>query len=77
MNPYRRSALFLIRLIAFGLALFTVLQLGAYVFYLKTNKKPADGRLAITLKIIPGLVGLGLMIKSGAIARKLTEDFDE
>lgn len=77
MNPYTRAALFLIRLIAFGFILTGALLLGAYFFSLKAGKHPEGGIISLSLKTLPLLVGLVLLFKSYAIARKLTEDFDE
>ena len=77
MSPYRRSALFLIRLVAFGLILFTVLWVALSVFASKAGKQPEAGWHVLALKVVPGVLGLFLFAKSGAIARRLTEDFEE
>ncbi|MFN7140732.1 MAG: hypothetical protein ACK4UN_15455 [Limisphaerales bacterium] len=77
MSPYRRAALLLIRLVAFGLMLFSVLQVGAYFFLLRTGQSPTDGPFLLTLKVLPFLVGLYLLVKSSSIAKRLTEDFEE
>jgi hypothetical protein len=76
MNPYTKAAVFLIRLIAFGCILCSLLLLGSNLFLLMTGKKSEDGMLSMALKSLPFIVGLLLLIKSYAIARKLTEDFD-
>jgi hypothetical protein len=77
MNPYRKAALLLIRMVAFAFILVGLLLLSSYVFYAVGQKKPEGGIIWILLKAIPVLIGLVLLLKSGAIARKLTEDFDE
>jgi len=77
MNPYTKAALFVIRMIAFGCILCSLLLLASYVFYLKTEKRPDVGTLSIILKSLPLLFGFVLLFKSSAIAKKLTEDFDE
>jgi len=77
MNPYTKAALFLIRLVAFGFILFSLLQLSTYLFYFFGEKKPAGSALSILLKTLPLVIGLVLLLKSYKIARKLTEDFDE
>jgi hypothetical protein len=77
MNPYTKAALFLIRMIAFGCILCSLLLLASYVFYLRAEKKPDDGVISLILKTLPLLVGFVLLCKSGAIAKKLTEQFDE
>lgn len=76
MSPYRKTALLLIRLVAFGCMLFSLLQLGAHLIALKAGK-PVDSTIVITLKSLPLVVGIVLMVKSYSIAKKLTEDFDE
>lgn len=77
MSPYRRAALLLIRLVAFGFILFSILQMGAYFLMVRTDKTPEDSLVMISLKTIPLLIGLAVLIKSSAIAKKLTEDFEE
>jgi hypothetical protein len=77
MNPYTKAARFLIRMVAFGFILFGVLLLSSYVFYFAGHKKPDEGVLWMILKSLPVIFGLVLLLKSHAIARKLTEDFDE
>ena len=77
MNPYTKAALFLLRMIAFGFVLVSVLQLGSLVFYFAGPKKPVIDWVSVGLRSIPLLIGLVLLIKSYAIARKLTEHFDE
>jgi hypothetical protein len=77
MNPYRRAALFLIRLIAFGLILFSLLQVSSYYFSLKTRKKSEQSALAISLKTVPFLIGFILLVKGKSIAKKFTEDLDD
>jgi len=78
MNPYTRAALFLIRLIATGFILFTVLPVAAYLaVFLKSGKKPELSALSIFWQSLSLLIGLALLFKSNAIAKKLTEDFEE
>jgi hypothetical protein len=76
MNPYTKAALFLIRLIAFGCIMTSLLLLGSYIFYLKTGRHPADGVLSLILKTLPLIIGVVLLVKGYAIAKKLTEDLD-
>ncbi|MBA4148251.1 MAG: hypothetical protein H0X66_09055 [Verrucomicrobia bacterium] len=76
MSPYRRAALLLIRLVAFGLMLFSILQMGAYFFLVRTGKTPDDSLVMISLKTLPLLIGFGLLIKSSSIAKRVTEDFE-
>ena len=77
MNPYRKAALLLIRLIAFGFMIFSAFQFFFYYLANKTGKKINDSTVLMVLKTLPFLIGLILLIKSYSIAKKLTEDFDE
>ena len=76
MNPYTKGALFIIRMVAFGFILLGALPLGAD-YFVSRQHKPGDGIFWIALEILSVLAGLVLLGKSGAIAKKLTEDFDE
>ena len=77
MNPYRKAALLLIRLVAFGFVMFGGLQAGLYFLMQKSGRKIEDGAVLMALKTLPLLIGLVLLIKSYAIAKRLTEDFEE
>ncbi|MEO7297261.1 MAG: hypothetical protein ABI042_01645 [Verrucomicrobiota bacterium] len=76
MNPYTKAALFIIRLVAFAFVLFGALPLGADYFARRQNK-PIGSTLWLFLEIFSLLLGFVLLFKSGAIAKKLTEDFEE
>ena len=76
MNPYTKAALFIIRLAAFAFILFGALPLGAD-YFARRQGKPSAGTIWLFLEIFSVLLGFVLLFKSGAIARKLTEDFDE
>ena len=76
MNPYTKAALFIIRLIAFAFILFGALPLSADYFARRHNK-PSGSTLWLFLEIFSLLLGFVLLFKSGAIAKKLTKDFDE
>ena len=76
MNPYTKAALFITRLVAFGFILFGALPLGADYLARRQNK-PSGSTLWLFLEILSLLVGFVLLFKSGAIAKKLTEDFEE
>jgi hypothetical protein len=76
MNPYRRIALTVIRLVAAGCLLISTLNLGLY--YLKTHQARDSMQIGRCLLLaIPLVIGILLLIKSTAIARRLTQDFDE
>ena len=77
MNPYTKVVLFVIRLVAFGLTFTSLLYLSSYALLAFEKKSSGEGNLWMILKAIPFLAGVILWIKSYAIARKLTEDFDE
>ena len=76
MNPYKKAALFIIRLVAFAFILFGSLQLGAE-YFARRQHKPSGSMIWLFLEIFSLLLGFVLLFKSGAIAKKLTEDFDE
>ncbi len=76
MNPYFKAALFLIRLIAAGFAIFGITLLCGDLFLLLSHK-PISGRGTLALKVLPLLIGLLLFVKSYALAKHLTRDFDE
>ena len=55
-----------------------LLQFAAYLaVFLKSGKKPELTALSIFWQSLSFLIGLALLIKSNAIAKKLTEDFEE
>jgi hypothetical protein len=76
MNPYFKAALFLIRLVAAG---FCILSLALYSsdVFLMLSHRPISGRASLALKLLPLLIGLALFVKSYALAKRLTKDFDE
>lgn len=76
MNPYRKAALFIIRLVAFAFILFGALQLGAD-YFTRRRGQPSAEMIWLILEILSVLLGIVLLLKSGTIAKKLTEDFDE
>jgi hypothetical protein len=76
MNPYFRAALFLIRLIAAGFAIFGITLLCGDVFLLLSHK-PISGPGTLALKLLPLLIGLVLFLKSYSLAKRLTRDFEE
>ncbi len=76
MNPYTKAALFIIRLVAFAFILFGALPLGADYFASRQGK-PTSGLFWLALEILSLSIGVVLLFRSGAIAKKLTEDFEE
>ncbi len=75
MNPYFKAALFLIRLIAAGFVIFGFTLLCSDLF-LMLSHKPVSGPGTLALKALPILIGLVLFLKSYALAKHLTKDFD-
>ena len=76
MNPYQQAALFLIRLVASGLMLFGFIYLGLYLF--KSFLAKSEVQIgSCLLSTIPVVIGLVILIKSSAIANRLTRNFDE
>ena len=75
MNPYRRAALFLIRLIAGGFLCIGVFYLFPDAVLLRAHRKV--GALPVTGHCLIFIAGMILLLKSDSLARKLTEDFDE
>jgi uncharacterized membrane protein len=76
MNPYFKAALFLIRLIAAGFCILSLTLLSSDVF-LMLSHRPISGRTSLAFKVLPLLIGLALYLKSFALAKRLTKDFDE
>ena len=76
MNPYKKAALLLIRLVASGFMLFGFIYLGLYLVksYLARSEVQIGSCLLLA---IPEVIGLVILIKSAAIANRLTRDFDE
>jgi hypothetical protein len=76
MNPYRKAATLLVRLIALGLMLVPLILFGLDYFARKTQHT-TPSTFATFLKVGSALLGVILLFASGAIARRLTRDFDE
>lgn len=69
-------ATLVLRMIAFGLMTVGLLWFGE-ILYQKLQHKPLPGFFNIVFKTLVLLAGLVLMVKSRALARHWTEDFDE
>ena len=76
MNPYKRAALLLIRLVASGFIVVGCINLAFYLLkpFLDKSDVPV---VPCFLWSIPVVIGLVILIKSTAIASRLTQDFDE
>ncbi|HPY31469.1 MAG TPA: hypothetical protein PLT00_13730 [Verrucomicrobiota bacterium] len=75
MNPYGKGAALLLRLVALGLLAFGSLSLWLEFMRQRIGKEVSTGRCV--LYGVAGLVGLGLLFGSAAVARRLTRFFDE
>ncbi|MDB6125580.1 MAG: hypothetical protein JWQ71_4573 [Pedosphaera sp.] len=76
MNPYTKIALTVIRLLGAGFLLIGGMNLGLY--WIKIRHGQAHFQIWRCLYLsLPIVIGLGLLVKSSALARRLTQDFDE
>lgn len=76
MNPYKKAALLLVRLIASGLMLFGLITLSLYLLKSFVDKSDVPTGRCLLMGI-PVALGLAILVKSSAIAGRLTQDFDE
>jgi type II secretory pathway component PulF len=76
MNPFTRIVLTVIRLLGAGLLLVGGMNLGLYWFKTHHDKTNIQIWRCFYLST-PLLAGLLLLLKSSALARRLTQDFDE
>ncbi len=77
MNPYTKAVLSVLRLVAAGLILTSLVYLSSFVFFAVGRKASGEGFFPVMLKGVPMILGVILWMRSYAIARKLTEDFDD
>lgn len=76
MNPYRKGAAMLLRLVALGLA--SVGGLNTWLEFLRERAGKGPPRLGYVVGFSAlTLAGLVLLFCSGTLAKRLTEDFDE
>lgn len=76
MNPYGKGAAMLLRLVALGLLAFG--GLNTWLEFMR--ERVGKGEASLGHCVVYGLValaGLVLLFGSGALARRLTRDFDE
>ena len=76
MSPYEKAILFLIRSLALGLVLTSLVLYGSYFFYMVAGKKAEETIQAKILKGVPLITGVILLIKGGSIARKIAEKIE-
>jgi hypothetical protein len=76
MNPYKKIALTVIRLLGAGCFLIGTMNLGLYWFKNHHDKIPINTGHCLWLSL-PLVIGLLLLVKSSALAHRLTRDFDE
>ena len=76
MNPYKKAALLLVRLVASGLMLFGAINIALYLLKSFLNKSDVPMGACLVMGI-PMVIGLVILVKSSAIAGRLTQNFDE
>jgi len=76
MSPIEKALRFVIRTLAAGLILVSVLLFSTYVFYLVGGKKVEANISDNILKALPLLAGIVLWIKSGSLAEQLSDHFE-
>ena len=76
MNVLYPKALTLLRVVAVSLILPGSLVLAAYVLHARRDHQPVQVLHCLSLSI-PLVMGVVILLKSQAWARRLTQDFDE
>jgi hypothetical protein len=76
MNPYRKGAAMLLRLVALGLVIFGGLNTWLEFLRERAGKGPPRVGFVVLFGALT-VAGLVLLVGSGALAKRLTEDFDE
>ena len=77
MSPYRKGALLVVRLVAFALVLVPGLLVISDFFDSKLHHGSGSNVFSLAWKGALFIAGTMLLIKSDAIAKKLTEDLDD
>jgi len=75
-NYYDRKALIVVRLVAAGFLVVGFLNLGVYWLKSHTDKTAMSIGRCLYLSI-PLVIGLAILIKASALARRVTEYLDE
>jgi hypothetical protein len=75
LSPYTKAALFVIRVIAFGLIILSFCLYSTDLFLVLANRPLRTGA-GLALKGLPLVAGLILYWKSDGIAKKLTKDLE-
>ena len=76
MNPYGRIALTVVRLIASGFLLVGAMDLGLYWFKSRHDHTAINPWRILSLSI-PLVIGLALLVRSSALARRIEQWLDE
>jgi hypothetical protein len=75
VSPYTKAALFVIRLIAFGLIMLSLCLYSTDLYLLLAHRPPRPGAV-LAVKGLPFVAGLMVYWKSHGMARQLTKDLD-
>jgi hypothetical protein len=76
MNPYYRIVLMVCRVVAAGLILITFLDCAAYWIKCRNDHVPPSTGHCVYLSI-PLVIGIVLLVKSSALARRASEHLDD
>ncbi len=76
MSPYTRIALTLVRLVAAGFLVVGAMDLGLYWFQSRHNRVELNPGRCLYLSI-PLVIGLALLVRSSALARRLGQWLDD
>lgn len=77
MNPYRRAALFFLRLTGVGCLVIGLVLLGGEVMGSMTKRPVKSPWFVVVLEAGLTLAGAMLLVRSSAIATRWTEQFEE
>jgi len=76
-NPYFRGLLFIIRAVAFGMIVISLLLLGSLLFFAVGHRHPPGKLGTYLLRGLPLLVGIVLLFFSRSIAKKWTDNVED
>ncbi len=77
MNPYRRAARFLLRLVGAGLALVGLMLVSGDVVGWLGRSEVKTPWFIVLLQVVPMLLGVWLLLRSDALATSFTAHLEE